>query len=77
MNEDRTVPIRFDYWQSHGGRMMKWAKENIGEGSYKLKFDGHDAPVLFVFNDNTQAFTFKMCIALGGPEILGERTTYP
>lgn len=76
MHDECTVPIQFAHWQSHGGRMMRWIHENIDTDCYKLRFNSYD-PVIIIFNDPTQAFSFRMILALGGNDILGERTTYP
>jgi len=69
-SENRSVTVSSKDWQTHGGRMMKWIKTNLGEDCYRLRFSGHSKPVRIEFEDPTQAFAFNLCVLFAGLQVL-------
>lgn len=68
--EKLVISVSINDWRTHGGRMMRWINDHLGEDCYRLKFRGHSVPVDIVFDEPTQAVAFNLCVLFAGLEVL-------
>lgn len=52
-------------WKQYGGRMMRWINEHISDDCYRFRFGSYGDPVEIIFQDESQAFIFNLCVLMG------------